>query len=425
MKLSMGRIWERLRTVPGLGRDVGAVTAMILAAIVAIYIMQSKMSITWPWTDHQTIRAEFESIAGVNPKSSPKVTIAGVTVGKVLDAHPTRQGTAILDLEIGGGHRIYDNAHAVLRPKNPLNDMTIEINPGGPPGKPLQKKGLIPLGHTERPVQADEVLQHLDERTQLAVTNLLVQSDVALVRAPEELPAGLQETDNTLVKMRPVLEALQTRREKISQLVTALAQIAGAVGKNDQRIAQLVDSTQQTLSVLANNDHDLQASLEQLPGLSDDLRQAMTSTQHLTTQLNPTLTGLGVASKSLPGTLDRFKKTVDQLDTTVDKGRPVVAKAKPVVADLRPLIANINPSFSDLLPVTNSLKQDTQTLIRYEDDIRAFIYNTSSVFGAGDSPETGIIRGHLVIPLPDGGLLPGGRDGYAPGPENGLEGGNR
>ncbi len=422
MRRSMGRIWERLRTVPGLGRDVGAVTAMIIAAVVAVYIMQSKMSTTWPWTDRQTIRAEFQSVAGVNPESSPKVTIAGVTVGKILDSHPTRQGTAILDIEIGGKHPIYDNARAVLRPKNPLNDMTLEINPGGPPGKPLRENGLIPLGHTERPVQADEVLQHLDERTQLAVTDLLVQSDVALVRAPEELPAGLQETDNALVKMRPVLEALQTRRERIGQLVTALAQIAGAVGKNDQRIAQLVDSTQQTLSVLANNDRDLQASLEQLPGLSNDLRQAMKSTQHLTAQLNPTLTNLGAASKNLPDTLDRFKDTVGQLGTTIDKALPVVAKAKPVVADLRPFIANVDPSLSDLLPVTNSLKQDTQTLIRYEDDIRAFVYNTSSVFGAGDSPETGIIRGHLVIPLPDGGLLPGGRDGYAPGPENGLKG---
>jgi phospholipid/cholesterol/gamma-HCH transport system substrate-binding protein len=419
MKLSISRTWERIRTVPGLGRDVGAVTALIIAAVVAGYIMQGKMSTTWPWTNREVIRAEFQSVPGLNPQSAPKVTIAGVPVGKILDSSPTQRGTAIVDLEIDGGQQIYSNAQAVLRPKNPLNDMTVEINPGGPPGQVLPPNGLIPLGQTTRPVQADEVLQHLDQRTQLALTDLLVQSDTALVRAPEQLPGGLQATDNTLVKLRPVVDGLATRREKISQLVTALSQIAAAVGKNNQRIGQLVDSTDQALSALGNNDGNLQATLEQLPGLSNDLHQAMTNTQVLTGQLNPTLTDLGAASQALPNALNTFQSTVGQLGATVAKAQPVVAKALPVVADLRPLIDNVGPALTDLLPVTGTLNQDTATLVRYQDDIAAFVYNTSSVFGAGDSPETGVIRGHLVIPLPTGGVLPGGRGGYAPGPQSG------
>jgi phospholipid/cholesterol/gamma-HCH transport system substrate-binding protein len=361
----------------------------------------------------------------VNPKSSHKVTMAGVNVGKITGWEPTERGTAILKLEIEGDHPVYDNARAVLRPKNPLNDMTVEINPGGPPGKPLQENGLIPVAQTERPVQVDEVLAHLDERTQLALTDLLVESDVALVRAPQDLPGGLAAMDDTVLKMKPVVEALQTRREKIGKLVTALSQISSALGKNDNRTADLVSATQQTLAVLANNDGDLQATLRQLPGLSHDLRHALASTEQLTGQLNPTLDSLGDASKDLPASLKRFEDTVHEIGGTVDKAKPFMAKARPLVADLRPLIADVDTSLGDLLPVSASLRQDTKTVTTYLDDIRAFIYNTSSVFGAGDGPETGIIRGHLVVPLPGGGLFPGGAGGYAPGPENGIKGVNR
>jgi phospholipid/cholesterol/gamma-HCH transport system substrate-binding protein len=425
MIMSVRRKWDRLRTVPGLGRDVGAVVALVVAALVVAAIMQSKMSTSLPWQHKLVLQAEFQSVPGVNPDSSHKVTMAGVNVGKITGWRVTDRGTAVLELEIDGGQTVYDNAHAVLRPKNPLNDMTVEIDPGGPPGKPYGQNGLIPLDRTQRGVQVDEVLSHLDDRTQHALTDLLTESDVALARAPEHLPQGLEATDGLLTKMKPVVDALDTRRQKISDLVTALSQISAAVGKDDDRLAGLADAAQQTLGVLANNDGSLRSSLGQLPGLTSDLGTAMTSAQHLTGELNPTVDKLGAAAKDLPDALQRTEKTVDQLGQTVDKAKPVLDIAKPVVADLRPLVSDAGPALADLIPVTNSLKQDTSTVTTYLNDIRAFVYNTASVFGAGDGPETGVIRGHLVIPLPSLGVLPGGQGGYAPGPENGIQGGHR
>ena len=424
MNASMQRRWERVRTVPGLGRDVTAIVVLVIAALIAATILQSKMSITFPWSDRTHLQVEFASVPGVNPKSSHKVTMAGVTVGKITGWEPTAKGTAVLKLEIESGHKFYSNARAVLRPKNPLNDMTVEINPGGPPSARLHENGVIPLARTEKPVQVDEILGHLDERTQLAVTDLLVQSDVALKDAPEELPTGLDAVQGTLLKLQPVVDSLKTRREKIAKLVTALSEISNALGRNDTRTAKLVDATQATLSVLGKNGGDLRSTLAQLPGLSHDLQTALSSTQRLTGELNPTIDGLGAASKDLPAALKKLDGTVDQIGSTVDKARPFVALAKPVIADLRPLVANANPALTDLVPVTASLNQDTGTVTSYMDDIRAFVYNTSSVFGAGDGPETGIIRGHLVVPLPGFGAIPGGHGGYKPGNENGLGGGN-
>lgn len=425
-KKPWARRWERLRTVPGLGRDAGALTALVVLGLTAAVVIQSNLSSTPPWADRTVVRAEFESVSGVNPESSGIVTIAGVKVGKIAGWEAGDHGTAVLSLEIEPGHPVYANAHAVLRPKNPLNEMSVEINPGGKPADRLPDDGLIPLSQTSRPIQADEVLAHLDERAQLALTDLLVESDVALARSSETLPGGIAATTDTVNRLRPVVGALKTRREKIGQLVTALSRIATAVGDNDERITKLATATQQTLTVLARNDSALRDSLGQLPGLTDQLRAALTSTQNLTEQLDPTLDDINRAAGELPPALERFETTVGNLGATVDAAKPVVAKAKPVVADLRPMVSDVDDTLTALLPVTGRLDRDTATVMSYLTDIQAFVYNTSSVFGAGDA-QGSIIRGHLIVPLPGAGVLPKQPpNGYFPGAENGLpQGGPR
>lgn len=384
-------------------------------------MIQTNASTSTPWSDRTSVQVEFASVPGVNPKSSHVVTMAGVRVGKIDDWEVSERGTAVLTLDIEGGHTVYDNARAVLRPKNPLNEMQVEIDPGGPPGKKLPEGGLIPLAQTERPVQADEVLAHLDERTQQAITDLLLESDVALVRAPKDLPAGLDKTSDALKVVGPVVEQLSERRAQIRRLVTALGTISRTVGKNDRRLALLADATQQTLGTLASNDREIRDGLDQLPGLGKNLLDALSGTQELTKQLNPTLDNLDAASDELPPALKKLTKTVETVGDVVDAAEPVVDKARPLLVDLRPLVSDVDAALGDLRPVTKNLDHDTHVLTRYLDDIAAFVYNTASVFGAGDTKESGIIRGHFVLALPDGGVLPGGRGGWAPDPENSFE----
>lgn len=419
-KRSLSSSWERVRTVPGLGRDVTAIAVIIVGAMVSLGVMYPKMTTAFPWDDRKIVRAEFERVPGVNPNSSHKVTMAGVIVGQIVGWEATERGTGILDLDIDGENAVYENARAVIRAKNVLNDMTVEIDPGGPPAPELAEDGFIPVAQTERPVQVDGILNNLDERTQAALSSLLVQSDAALVRAPEQLPAGFDATGDTLGAIQPVMERLQDRREKIAQLVSGLASVSQAIGRNDAHVAELVDATQQTLTVLADNDDALRASLEQFPELNSALRDAMDAVRPLTHELNKTIEDLDDAADELPKAFDRFGDTVKEIDRTVEAAEDFVDAAKPVFKGLRPLAADVNSAMRDLEPVAESLKRDTETLVTYTSNIQAFVYNTRSVFGAGDGPEQAIIRGHYVFRLPDGGGLVGGMGGYAPGPENGL-----
>jgi phospholipid/cholesterol/gamma-HCH transport system substrate-binding protein len=395
---------ERMRTVPGLGRDAGALAAMIVLGLVAAVIIKAQLGGSVPWADVTKVQAEVAQVPGLNPDSQNSVTIAGVKVGSVTKTAVSDRGTALVTMELEGDYKVHRDARVVLRPKNALNEMQVELNPGTAKAG-LLGDGTIPLDQTSRPVQADEVLSHLDERSQVALTDLLLESDVALARAPENLPEGLDATSDTLSTLRPVVQELQGRREKIAELVSALSTISTAVGKNDERVTRLAAATSGTLSTLAASDDDLRASLRTLPGFTDELRSAMRSTQQLTDQLDPTLDGLHAASGELPRSLKRFRSTVGNLDRTVRAARPALDKAVPVVADLRPLVRHTRTALGPLTRIGSRLDGDTRTVMTYLTAIKAFIYNTSSVFGAGDANGS-IIRGHLIVPLPGAGVLP-------------------
>ncbi|MFB9730330.1 MlaD family protein [Haloechinothrix salitolerans] len=399
-----------------MGRNLTIVVAFLALGLAAAGINLANADFTPPWSDRYVFVAEFEDAAGNNADAKHLVTIAGVEVGQIVDWEVSDRGSARLTLSIEPGHRIHDNARAVMRTVNPLNQMYIEIDPGGPPGAPLRAGGMLPASQTERAIQPDEVMRHLDDRSRRALGALLRESDVALARAPEQLPEGLRATDSTLRHLRPALKALRTRRDKLSELSSGLSRIAQAVGGNQDRLATLADSAQQALRVVRRNDDELRLTLGELPGLNKQLRRALTGTQEVTNELDPVLTDLESASDTLPSALERTGELAEELGRTVDKAKPVVAKAKPVATDLRPLVADADVALSDVRPVSRRLPHDTAVLESYLTDLQAFVYNTSSVFSPRDAQGT-IIRGHAVVPVPDGGAIPGARGGYAPSPE--------
>lgn len=410
---------SRIRAAPGVFGYLVTLVLFVALGLAATLLMVSESASALPWQKITTIKAEFTEVPAVTTKSSQQVRIAGVEVGKITKTEVTDRGTALLTLSIKGEQKVYDNAVAVLRAVNPLNQMYVNIEPGGPPGKLLTDGATIPLSQTRRPVQTDQVLDKFGPDAQAGITDLLAQSDVALAAAPRELAPGIAGVDKTLIDLRPVVTALETRKEKLKTLITSVGQIAQAIGGNQERAMRLADSTETTLGVLSQHDKDLQGTLEQLPGLYSQLRRTFTATQQLTDQLDPTLDNLKAVSPELPKTLDRFTDTVNTLGDTVKAAKPVMSEGKKVVSDLRPFSEDLRNAAEDLSPVTHEFPRVVGEATDYLTEIRAFTYNTSSVFGVQDA-RSGIIRGHVIAPLPDGIGIPPGQGGptvYVPTPE--------
>jgi phospholipid/cholesterol/gamma-HCH transport system substrate-binding protein len=390
------RTFDRVRSEPGLGRNVAVLLVLVLVSVTVGGVILSHQRFNPPWDKKFAFYALFPETPGVSPGHGQEVRIAGVPVGEITSDSVDADGHARLKLSIDPKYMVYDNATVVLRPKSPLNEMYIELSPGGPPGHRLQSGGSLAITNAQAPVEIDQALDHLDQNTLSALTALLDQADTALANAQSQLPAGLSATDVLATRLQPVLTALDKRRSTLSALVTALQEISTAVGGDDSQLANLATSLQKTLDTLGSGSSNLSASLAQLPELLATLKQATDSVQALSTQLDPTLDNLRAASAKLPGALNDVTTTLDKAKTTVTELAPVVREALPVVADLRPLVSDLMQAATPLRTIALKLDPITSMLVSYEPDVAAFFLNTRSVMSVTDA-NGGILRGMLEV----------------------------
>lgn len=390
------RFWERARTEPGLARNLVVIVVLVaLGSLVGGYFL-SHQRYNPPWENKYSVYATFAEVPAISPGNGQEVRIAGVEVGDIRSASVAENGRAVLELRIDRHQAVYRNAAVVLRPKSPLNEMYIELDPGGPPGERLSDGDRLPIANTRPPVQVDQVLAHLDTNTRHALTTLLSESDVALAHAETGLPKGLGELNGVLGDLRPVVTQLHQRRDTLAQLITSLSRISEAVGRDDQRLARLAGSLERTLGTVAHRGESLDASLAQLPDLSRQLRAATTQVSGLAGELDPALDSIRGASDELPRSLSRFRESVGELDGFLDDARPVLAKARPVVADLRPAVSDLNYALGDLSPIAQRLDPVTSGLLPYLNDLGAYVYNSNSAFSLTDA-NRGILRGQVNI----------------------------
>jgi phospholipid/cholesterol/gamma-HCH transport system substrate-binding protein len=388
--------FERIRTEPGLLRNTAVVVALLVVATVVGGVILANQRFIAPWETRQVIYAAFEATPGISPGNGQEVRIAGVNVGDITGAEVDRHGQAVLKMAIEPGHKIYKNATLVLRPKSPLNEMYVTINPGGPPAEAVGAGYAFPLSSTVRPVQPDEVLNHLDDNARRALTDLLAESDVALSNSRATLPKGLDATRNVTNDLKPVAEQLAIRKQLIRRLITDLAQISRAIGGDDKRVATLAAGLQTTLNSLGTHQPQLEQTLATLPSLINNLKRSTNSVVDLSDQLDPTLRNLQHASDSFPKALDRFETTADRLDDAVDAAKPFLREARPVIRDLKPFTHDLQDALPPLHRATRALDPITNALLPYLPDAAAFAVQTRSVTSLEDGSE-GILRAGVYL----------------------------
>ncbi|HVW31856.1 MAG TPA: MlaD family protein [Acidimicrobiia bacterium] len=409
----MGRlrsVWGRIRATHGLGRDLAVLAGLLVLGFGAGGYILAHQRVVWPWQHRVSYQADFDAAPGISPGNGQEVRIAGVTVGEVSRATVTPAGKARLTLTLDEKYRtVYGNARAYLRPKSPLNDMYVLLDPGTPPAVKLSPGAVIPVTQTARPIEIDEVLGHLDSQTRDDLGILLAEGDTALAAAhAANIPSDLKAADGTVVALKPVVEALQTRRDRIARLVTALADVATAAGEDDTRLARLAASARTTLDALTARDAELDATLAALPGFTADLQQSSAAITRLGTELDPALDGIRAAADQLPGALAGATDVVDQLGPTFDLAAPVVAGARPLVGDLRPFVDSAKTALADTVAWSGRLDPITANLVGHLPDLANVVYNANSATSVTDANGP-ILRG-LVLAGSDTltPLLPGG-----------------
>jgi phospholipid/cholesterol/gamma-HCH transport system substrate-binding protein len=328
-----------------------AVLAIVGSSIpVGAYILVHQR-LPFPWEDTYKVSAEFSSAQAVTPGQGQNVTVAGVTVGEISNV-TLQNGRAVVEMEI---HRdqlpaVYSNAKLLLRPKTGLNDMSVQMDPGDPPGRKLDDGATLPVANTQPTVNPDEVLASLDSDTRPYLATLLNEGGRALDGRSIDLRRLLKASEPTLAQTQRVTQAIAGRRVELRRLIHNLSGLAHATANKDVQIAQLVDAADATFSTIAGRESQLRTSLAQLPAVLQSTRATLTSGQAAANQLGPTLRALRPAARKLPDTLVQIRPLLKQGTPIVrEQLRPFVHDAVPLVGDLRPALRDLGADTPDLI----------------------------------------------------------------------------
>ena len=342
-------------------RDFIAIAVLILAAIfVTGYILQHQPSFTFGQS-YYTINAEFSEAAAVTSGQGQPITIAGVQVGKI-GSITLRDGKAVVQMNIDKqyAHRVYRNATVLLRPRTPLKDMYLSLDPGTSSAGRLPAGSTLGTGSTNPDVDVSEILSSLDVDTRNYLL-LLLSGGAQIFRdhgttSTQPSPDAVANLRGTLKRFEPLdrdtesfASLLATREANLRRAIHNLNLVAGSLGGVDTELASLVRSSNTNFTAISQNDAQLEDTLSQFPGT---LRQA--------DQTLGKVKGFATATGTTLAALQPFARN---LGPALEAARPLFKDTTPVIADqLRPFSVSLQPLARTLAPAAAALNQATPSL---------------------------------------------------------------
>ena len=342
-------------------RDFIAIVVLIVGAVIVTgYILRHQPSFTFGQS-YYTIDAEFSEASAVTSGQGQPVTIAGVQVGRV-GAISLRDGKAVVQMNIDKqyAHRVYRNATVLLRPRTPLKDMYLSLDPGTSGAGRLPAGSTLGTGSTNPDVDVSEILSSLDADTRNYLL-LLLSGGAQIFRnhgttSSRPSPEAVANLRGTLKRFEPLdrdtetfASLLATRQRSLRRAVHNLNLVAGSLGGVDTELASLISSSDTNFTAISQNDAELEDTLSQFP---ETLRQA-----------DETLGKVKGFATATGTTLDALQPFARNLTPALKASRSLFKDTTPVIANqLRPVSVSLQPLAKTLAPAAASLNQATPLL---------------------------------------------------------------
>lgn len=344
-------------------------TAVIVMIFIAVgmggYILSHQRLFLPAWvpvigTDFYIVHGEFDTAQAVTPGQGQTVNIAGVPIGEIGSVR-LRNGKALVELKIRRAHApIYHNAKLWIRPKTPMNDMYIDMQPGTRSAGELAEGATVPLSNTKSNVNFDEFLSVMDADTRDYLQMLLSGAGEGLRGRGGDLRQGFKRFPSTGKYGERIVKQLQHRRKNIRSAITNLALVSKELGDNSDQFASLVDSSSVTLQTWAGQQEAIRQIIQKVPGAFGETADAAKIAQQVVADseiafrdFEPLARDLGVSLKSLKPFFE------DQTVVTREQFRPVTRDSQPLLREMAPAAAG----FKKLAPdATRAIKSFNKLL---------------------------------------------------------------
>ena len=328
------------------------ITMFALGSGIAAYILANQR-LRFPLVEEAPLKLNMElaSAQAVAPGQGQTVRVSGVQIGAIGEVR-LRDGHALVELQIEPEYEglIRADATALLRPKTPLKDMFLEVDPGR--GKPLDEGDTVPLRNTLPDVNPDEFLAMLDADTRDYLRLLINGTGKGLEGRGTDLREVFRLFEPTHRDLARVNGAVATRRGRLRRLVTSLDRLSGELAGKEDDLAELVDSAATVFRSYAAEDQNISRAVRELPKALRQTTDTLGKVERLAEVLGPASENLRPAARALGRSQVALRPFAREAEPLVRKRiRPLVRDARPLVRDLGPAASNLARSTPDLTRV--------------------------------------------------------------------------
>jgi phospholipid/cholesterol/gamma-HCH transport system substrate-binding protein len=332
-------------------KPLGALIALVVVAIAVTGYILIHQRLPLPWEQAYTVKAEFPSAQAVTPGQGQQVTVAGVKVGEVSAVNLV-DGRAVISMRIEKNklRSVGVNARMLIRPKTPLQDMSIDLDPGPPSQRSIGSR-VIPLAQTRSNVNVDEVLSGVDADVRSYLQIMLASFGRGFDKRGINLRHVLQASTPTVSALNGLDRTLQGRRSDLRDLVGHLRSLTGALAAQRQSIQTLVQAGSATFTTLGAEQAPLKRSLALLPGTLKRANGVLKSIVPFSNQLAGTARDLVPVASDLGPTLTRLRPFVQDAKPAVDVLRKLTPEAQPLAQDLQRSLQKLRPTTPQLAQI--------------------------------------------------------------------------
>jgi phospholipid/cholesterol/gamma-HCH transport system substrate-binding protein len=263
---------------------------LVILAILGYFVLKIEDVKIGRGQGTKTVSAVFDSVAGLDNKSS--VRVAGVRVGKVKDVRLRPDGKAEVELEIDKDVQLHGNAFARIANLGLLGEKYVEIVPGSPNAPVIPEEQHIVLRGTE-PASMDDVTN------QISAIATDVKAITESVRGVIGGPQGQQRLNDIVENVRTITEQVRdlvaVNRSNVDATMANARAISESLRIEIPRLAKSIERTADEIGgTVGENRQDVKAVVENLRKLSTDLQ---TTTENLNSITGQVKSGEGTVGK--------------------------------------------------------------------------------------------------------------------------------
>jgi ABC-type transporter Mla subunit MlaD len=282
--------------------------------------------------------------------------------------------------------RIFQDAHATLRPNTPLQDIYLDVvDRGHPAAGRVTEAHPLAAGRTRTSVRVDDVLNVFQPDVRARMRLLLDGLGNGLADRGLSLRTAFVELTPLLKVAGNLSRQLDRRRPMTARLIHNAAVLTGELAQRDTTLRTLVRQGAAALSTLQAGRGDLDATLRVLPQTLSAVRTSFAAVRGITGDVDEALVALRPVADRVEPALADVRKLNGSLSPAVTALGTPVRRLVPLSQSLRPLSANLQLALARLAPQIDTINKVTKTLAVCGDAVNGFFQWDASMVKYGDA----------------------------------------